>query len=342
MKDVEDLMGRLMKEMIQEILQGEMESHLGYKKHERSESKNSRNGTREKTFKTDFGELPLEIPRDRESSFKPILVNNLGSLSDGLEEKIIALYARGLSTRDLNEHLAEIYGVKVSAELVSNVTDKIYPKIQEWQNRQLDKVYPVVFFDCIHYSVRHESRVIKKAVYICLAIDSNGLKDILGMWIGDGAESAKYWLTVANELKNRGLEDILIACMDGLTGLADSIRAVFPKVEIQRCIIHQVRNSVKHVSYKDRKQICSDLKQIYGSPTEQSGYQALQEFKDKWDNKYPSISKSWETNWTELSTFFAYPNEVRRLIYTTNALESLNRQFRKVTKAKEISLLINH
>ena len=336
MKDVEDLMGRLMKEMIQEILQGEMESHLGYKKHERSESKNSRNGTREKTFKTDFGELPLEIPRDRESSFKPILVNNLGSLSDGLEEKIIALYARGLSTRDLNEHLAEIYGVKVSAELVSNVTDKIYPKIQEWQNHQLDKVYPIVFFDCIHYSVRHESRVIKKAVYICLAIDSNGLKDILGMWIGDGAESAKYWLTVANELKNRGLEDILIACMDGLTGLADSIRAVFPKVEIQRCIIHQVRNSVKHVSYKDRKQICSDLKQIYGSPTEQSGYQALQEFKDKWDNKYPSISKSWETNWTELSTFFAYPNEVRRLIYTTNALESLNRQFRKVTKAKSV------
>ena len=336
MKDVEGLMGSLMKDMIQEILQGEMDAHLGYQKHERSDTENSRNGTRGKTFKTDFGELPLEIPRDRKSSFKPMLVNELGSLSDGIEEKIIALYARGLSTRDINEHLAEIYGIEVSAELVSNITDKIYPKIQEWQTRQLDKVYPVAFFDCIHYSVRHEGRVIKKAVYVCLAIDSDGLKDILGMWIGDGTESAKYWLSVANELKNRGLEDILIACMDGLIGLPDSIRAVFPKVEIQRCIIHQVRNSVKHVSYKERKQVCSDLKQIYISPTEQSGFQALQDFKDKWDEKYPSISKSWEANWTELSTFFIYPNEVRRLIYTTNALESLNRQFRKVTKTKSV------
>jgi putative transposase len=336
MKDIEGLMSDLMKEMIQEVLQGEMDDHLGYRKHERSDSENSRNGSREKTFKTEIGELPLKIPRDRKSEFRPMLVNDLGSLSEGLEEKILALYARGLSTRDLNEHLAEMYGIEVSADLVSSITDRIYPKVQEWQNRQLEKIYPVVFFDCIHYSVRHEGRVIKKAVYICLAVDREGQKDILGMWVGDGAEGAKYWLTVANELRNRGVEDILIACMDGLTGLPDSIRAVFPKVEIQRCIVHQVRNSVKHVVWKDRKKVCADLRAIYSAPTEKAGYQALQDFKIQWDEKYPAISKSWEANWANLSTFFAYPKEVRKMIYTTNALENLNRQLRKVTKAKSV------
>jgi transposase-like protein len=336
LRDVEDLLGTMMKEMVQEVLKAEMSNHLGYEKHERSDSENFRNGHSKKTLKTSVGALEIEVPRDRKSEFKPQLVKNRETLGESIEEKIIAMYGRGMSTRDINAHLEEIYGIEVSADMVSDITDKIMPFVQEWQNRQLDNCYPVVFFDGIHYSIRKENRVTKACVYLCLAINSNGMKDILGMWVGEGAEGAKFWLTICNELKNRGVEDILIACMDGLKGLPDAVRTVFPKVDIQQCIIHQIRNSTRYVSWKDMKALCADLKSVYQAPSEKAGYEALQVFREKWDQKYSAVGKSWEENWANLSTFFAYPEAVRRAIYTTNALENVNRQLRKVTKTKSV------
>lgn len=334
--DIENLLGQLVKEMSEEILKGEMSHHLGYQKHERSESCNARNGTSKKTLKTSAGAVSIEVPRDREASFEPQLIKKRETLGESVEEKIIALYARGMTTRDINDYLLDIYKVEVSADLISEVTDQILPKIKEWQTRQLDRCYPIVFFDGIHFNIRKEGRVMKVCVYVCLAINTDGQKEVLGFWVSDGAEGAKYWLTVCNELKNRGVEDILIACMDGLKGLPDAIRTVFPEVNIQQCIIHQIRNSCKYVSWKDMKALCADLKLIYKAPSEKAGYEALQAFKEKWDKQYPAVGKSWEDNWANLSTFFAYPNGIRKIIYTTNALENLNRQLRKVTKTKSV------
>lgn len=336
LKDIEGLFASMIKEMTQHLLEAEMTNHLGYDKHERSDSENSRNGTSTKTLKTSVGAVEIDVPRDRKSKFEPLVVKKRETLGESVEDKIVAMYGRGMSTRDINAHMQEIYGVEVSADMVSEITDKVIPRIQEWQNRQLESVYPVVFFDGIHYSIRKDNRVVKACVYLCLGVTCDGHKDILGIWVGDGAEGAKFWATICSELKNRGLNDILIACMDGLKGLPEAVRAVYPQVDIQQCIIHQIRNSTKYVAWKDMKVVCADLRTIYKAPSERAGYEALQDFRAKWDVKYPIVGKSWEENWANLSTFFAYPEAVRKAIYTTNALENVNRQLRKVTKTKSV------
>jgi transposase-like protein len=335
-RDIEDLFGKMMKEMVQNLMEAEMTNHLGYEKHDRSDSDNSRNGSSLKTLKTSVGAVEIEVPRDRKSKFEPQVVKKRETLGSSVEDKIVALYGRGMSTRDINAHLQEIYGVEVSADMVSEITDKVIPRIQEWQSRELDSTYPVVFFDGIHYNIRKDNRVVKACVYISLGITREGRKEILGMWVGEGAEGAKFWSTICSELKNRGLNDILIACMDGLTGLPDAIRAVYPLVDIQQCIIHQIRSSTKYVAWKDMRAVCADLRAIYSAPSERAGFEALQLFRNKWDVKYPLVGRSWENNWANLSTFFAYPEAVRKAIYTTNAIESVNSQLRKVTRSKSV------
>lgn len=297
---------------------------------------NSRNGHSSKTLRTSFGDVEVSVPRDRSGEFEPqILKKNQTSVSQDIEEKILSMYAKGMTTGDIETHIQDIYGIGVSDTTISRITDKILPIAKEWQNRPLEAVYAVVFMDAIHYNVRCEGRIVKKAVYIAIGINLDGKKDVLGMWVGEN-ESAKYWATVLNGLRNRGVEDIFIACTDNLTGFSAAIEAVFPDAEIQNCIIHQLRNSSKYVSYKDIKALMTDLKAVYAAPDEQSASDALEEFSKKWDGKYPQISKSWQANWVNLSTYFKYPQEVRRLIYTTNAIEGFNRQLRKVTKSKSV------
>ena len=268
--------------------------------------------------------------------FEPhVLKKNQTSISQDIEEKILSMYAKGMTTSDIETHIQEIYGVEVSDTTVSRITDKILPIAKEWQQRPLESVYAVVFMDAIHYHVRSEGQIVKKAVYIAIGIDLDGRKDVLGMWVGEN-ESAKYWATVLNSLKNRGIEDIFIACTDNLTGFSTAIEAVFPKTEIQNCIIHQLRNSSKYVSYKDIKALMADLKAVYAAVDEAAALDALDTFSERWDKKYPKIAPSWRENWSNLSTYFKYPQEVRSLIYTTNAIECFNRQLRKVTKAKSV------
>ncbi|KKH59507.1 transposase, partial [Methanosarcina mazei] len=275
------------------------------------------------------------VPRDRNGEFEPIAVpKNVRNIS-GIEEQVISLYARGMSTRDIHDQLNDIYGIELSAEMVSKITDKILPRIKEWQNRALKPVYPFVFMDAIHYKVREEGRIKSKAAYVVLGIDLDGFKDVLGIWIGE-SESSKFWLGVLNELKNRGLEDVLIFSVDGLAGLKEAIIAAYPKAEIQRCIIHQLRNSFKYVSYKDRREFVKDFKTVYTAINEDEALENLFRVKEKWDNKYPFAIKSWEANWDILSPFFKFPKDVRRIMYTTNIIESLHRQFRKVTKTKSV------
>ena len=276
------------------------------------------------------------MPRDRKGEFEPkVLKKNQTSISQDIEEKILSMYAKGMTTGDIEEHIQDIYGVEVSDTTVSRITDKILPIAKEWQQRPLESVYAVAFLDAIHYHVRSEGQIVKKAVYIAIGIDLDGKKDVLGMWVGEN-ESAKFWATVLNGLKNRGVEDIFIACTDNLTGFSAAIEAVFPKTEIQNCIIHQLRNSSKYVSYKDLKALMADLKAVYAAVDEPTALDALDTFAERWDKKYPKISQSWRDNWPNLSTYFKYPQEVRRLIYTTNAIEGFNRQLRKVTKAKSV------
>ena len=276
------------------------------------------------------------MPRDRKGEFEPhVLKKNQTSISQDIEEKILSMYAKGMTTSDIEAHIQEIYGVEVSDTTVSRITDKILPIAKEWQQRPLESVYAVVFMDAIHYHVRSEGQIVKKAVYIAIGIDLDGRKDVLGMWVGEN-ESAKYWATVLNSLKNRGIEDIFIACTDNLTGFSTAIEAVFPKTEIQNCIIHQLRNSSKYASYKDIKALMADLKAVYAAVDEAAALDALDTFSERWGKKYPKIAPSWRENWSNLSTYFKYPQEVRRLIYTTNAIEGFNRQLRKVTKAKSV------
>src|SRR5665647_888430 len=272
-------------------------------------------------------------PRDPNGKFEPQIVKKYEKNASEIEEQIIAMYAKGMSTRDIEAHMKDIYGIDVSADLVSKITDKIYPMITEWQSRPLDPVYPIVFLDAIHFKVRKDNRIINKAAYSVLGIDVSGRKDILGIWIGEN-ESASFWLGVCNDLKNRGVEDILIACKDGLSGFSEAINTVFPKTDIQLCVIHQLRNSMKYVSYKEQKPILADLKKIYQALILEKAELAFEEFKDKWGKKHPIIVRSWEQHWLELSTYFVYPYDVRRLIYTTNTIEGFHRQLRKVTKTK--------
>lgn len=335
---VEDVHGKLkelFRDTLQEVFEAELDTHLGYEKHstEGNNSGNSRNGYGKKTVKTKFGNTELDVPRDRNSEFEPQIVKKHESSINGLEEQIIALYAKGMSTRDIDAHMEDIYGIDVSPTMVSKVTDKILPLIAEWQSRPLERVYPIVFLDAIHFKVRQENRIVNKAAYSVLGINVSGQKDILGIWIGEH-ESAKFWLGVCTDLNNRGVEDILIACKDGLSGFSEAINSVFPKTELQLCVIHQIRNSMKYVSYKEQKAVMSDLKQVYQALTLEEAELAFETFKEKWGKKHPIIIRSWERNWIELTTYFSYPPGIRKMIYTTNIIEGYHRQLRKVTKTK--------
>ena len=320
---------------LEKMLESEMDEHLGYDKHSvaGNNSGNSRNGYGKKTIKSEWGEAEIAVPRDRRGSFEPQIIEKRQTRTDDIEARVLAMYSKGLSTRDIEDHLRDIYGVEASASLISRITDKIMPELAEWQSRPLSEVYPVVFFDGVNFKVKKDGKVINKCVYSVLGIDTDGKKDILGIWISEN-ESASFWTVVFNELKNRGVRDILIACHDNLAGLANAINTAFPKTDSQLCVIHQIRNSVKHVSYANLKEVMADLKKIYGAVSEEAALFALEEFGEKWNGKYPQIYKSWEQNWHKLSTFFKYPEEMRRLIYTTNAVEGFHRMLRKFTKTK--------
>ena len=338
MEDIQNLFKETIAEFMENGLDAELDDELGYTKYDykNKNTDNSRNGHSNKTLRTSFGDVEVSVPRDRKGEFEPqLLKKNQTSISQDIEEKILSMYAKGMTTSDIEEHIRDIYGIDVSDTTVSRITDKILPVAKEWQQRPLEAVYAVVFMDAIHYHVRSEGRIIKKAVYIAIGIDLDGKKDVLGMWVGEN-ESAKFWATVLNGLKNRGVEDIFIACTDNLTGFSSAIEAVFPKTEIQNCIIHQLRNSSKYVSYKDLKALMADLKAVYAAVDEESALTALDIFAENWDKKYPKISQSWRDNWANLSTYFKFPQEVRRLIYTTNTIEGFNRQLRKVTKSKSV------
>ena len=327
------LLKQLTKRIVEKAMNAEMKDHLGYEMNnpDGNNSGNSRNGKSKKTILTEIGNIDIAIPRDRNAEFEPKIIKKHQRRFEGFDDKIISMYARGMTTRDIQGHLKDIYGVDVSPELISNVTDDVLKDVKEWQNRPLDKTYPVVYFDALVVNGRTEGKAVKKSVYIALGLDIQGKKDVLGLWIGE-TEGAKFWMGIMTELKNRGVADILIACIDGLKGLPEAINAVYPQTHIQLCIVHMIRNSTKFVSYKERKTICADLKRIYTASTEKQGLDSLEDFAAKWDSKYPMISKSWKSNWANLSEFYAYPPDIRKVIYTTNSIESLNFSLRKVTK----------
>lgn len=338
MEDIQNLFKETIAEFMENGLEAELDEELGYSKYDyrNKETDNSRNGHSSKRLKTSFGDVDVSIPRDRKGEFEPqLLKKNQTSISQDVEEKILSMYAKGMTTTDIETHIHDIYGLEVSDTTISRITDKILPIVREWQQRPLESVYAIVFMDAIHYHVRSEGQIVKKAVYIAIGIDLDGHKDVLGMWVGEN-ESAKFWATVLNGLRNRGVQDIFIACTDNLTGFSTAINAVFPKTDIQNCIIHQLRNSSKYVSYKDIKKLMADLKAVYAASDEQSALVALDEFEENWGKKYPKIAPSWRENWANLSTYFKFPQEVRRLIYTTNTIEGFNRQLRKVTKSKSV------
>lgn len=342
-KTMDDLTGkngliqRLVGKMVETLLEKEMEEHLGYEKHsaEGDHSGNSRNGKGKKALKSNYGTIEIEVPRDRNGEFEPIAVKKHERSISAFDDKIISMYARGMSTRDIQAHIEELYGAEISATTISNITEKVVETAEEWQARPLQKVYPVIFFDAIHYKVRENGKILSKASYTCLGIGVDGRKDILGIWVGDN-EAATFWLRVCTELKNRGVEDVLITCIDGLKGLPDAIKAVFPETTVQLCIVHMIRNSVKYIPSKHMDEFVVDLKAIYNAPTEDKAVSSLGCLQEKWGKKYSLAVRPWEVHWEHLKAFLSYPQEIRRLIYTTNAVESLHRQFRKVTKSKAV------
>jgi transposase-like protein len=318
------------------MLDAELSDELGYEPYTASgrNSGNNRNGHYRKKVRTSDGDVEIQVPRDRNGDFEPKIVPKYGSNTNELEEKILGLYARGVSTRDIQDTLAELYGVEVSASTISKITDKVWELVEAWQNRPLAAIYPIIFMDAIHIKLRREGKVANTAVHVVLGVDLEGHRDVLGHWVADGEEGANFWLSVITDLQNRGVQDIFIASMDGLTGFSDAVHAVFPATEIQRCIIHQIRNSLRYVSWKDRKAFVQDLKQVYQAANREAAEAGLAELGQKWGDKYAIAVRSWENNWQELATFFDYPAEIRRLIYTTNPIEGYNRQLRKVTKNK--------
>lgn len=335
MFDKDGLLKQLTKRLLEKALDTEMNSHLGYSKHQRSNSSNSRNGYSNKSLSTDTGNIEISVPRDRESDFEPQIVPKRVTKINGLDQKIISLYAKGMSTTDIQQQLFELYDTNISTSFISNVTEAIIEDVKAWQNRPLESIYPIVFFDCIVVKVREDKRIINKAVYVALGISLTGHKDVLGLWISQN-EGSKYWLGVFTELKNRGLQDIFIACTDNLKGMSGAIQAVYPETKHQLCIVHQIRNSLKYVPYKDKKEVARELKKIYDAETIDIAEAELENFAGKYDAKYPLISKSWLNNWDNLTVFLQYPPQIRKVIYTTNAIESLNSQFRKVIKNKKI------
>lgn len=337
MADVQSALKELFADTLQEMLEAELDHELGYTKHDvaNKQTTNSRNGKSKKTITSEYGEQEIRVPRDRNGEFEPMIVKKHQSNVTGIEDQIIAMYAKGVSTRDIQDHLSNLYGIEVSPTMISNVTNKLIPLIKEWQNRPLQGVYAVVFMDAIHFKVKQDGAIVSKAAYMVIGIDLDGNKDVLGMWIGEN-ESSKFWLSVLNDLRNRGVGDILIICVDNLNGFSQAISACFPKTEIQKCVIHQIRNSTRYVSYKDLKKVTADLKPIYKAATEDMALVELDRFEETWGSKYPLIVRSWRTNWDEIATYFKYPPEIRKLIYTTNMIESYHRQLRKVTKGKSI------
>lgn len=334
--DVTNFLKELIAPTLQAILEAEMAEHLGYQKYEPKGrgSGNSRNGYSQKSLRTSFGNTPLQIPRDRNAEFSAQIIPKHATIQSDVEEKIIAMYAKGMTTRDINAYMEDIYGIDVSASMVSSITDTILPKIAEWQSRSLSPLYPFLYLDGIHFKVRKDNRVVTKCAYIALGINERGHKEILGIWVGE-AEGAKFWMGILTELKTRGVEDVLIVCTDGLTGFDDAIRAVYPAARIQQCIVHQVRNTLKFIPHKDRDKVAQALKTIYIAPTEVAGSLALEGVKKTFP-QYALYLKNWETKWHLLSVFFEYAPEIRKIIYTTNTIEGLNRQFRKVTKTTSV------
>jgi putative transposase len=335
--DILAALKEMFRDVLQESLEAEMDEALGYGKYDSIEkiNDNSRNGYSKKTVKTELGPVQIDIPRDRKGDFEPKIVPKHQRSVNGIEDKILGLYAIGMTTRDISEQIKELYGVDISAETVSNITNRILPLVSEWQNRPLENTYAFIFMDAIHYKVREDKQIVVKAAYVVIGVNLDGEKEVLGIWIGAN-ESSKFWLSVLNDLKNRGVQNVLIFCVDGLNGFKEAIGATFPFAKIQRCIIHQIRSSMKYIPYKDRKIFVADLKGIYKAVNEEVAMENLILLKDKWSNKYPNAVKSWEDNWDNLSTFFTFANNIRRIIYTTNVIESLNSQFRKVTKTKLI------
>ena len=331
-EDFKGIWNELQKALLERMLQGEMTNHLGYEKNEKGKNtENSRNGKSRKSIISEFGGMEIEVPRDRASEFEPQIIQKGQRRFNGFDDKIISMYARGMTTREIQAHLQEIYNYEVSPDLISDVTDEVIKEVVEWQNRTIDNLYMITYFDAIMVKVKDNGHLTNKAVYLALGVNTEGKKELLGMWI-EQTEGAKFWLKVLTELKNRGLNDILIACVDGLKGFEEAIHTVFPKTEVQLCIVHMVRNSLKYVSWKDRKDVATDLRLIYNAVTEEEAGLNLANFKEKWDNRYPSIGKSWEGNWTKIITYFAYPGDIRKAIYTTNAIESLNMSLRKIIK----------
>jgi len=337
--DIMTCLKSMFKQVLEEVLEVEMDDMLGYDKHERCEkaadANNYRNGYNAKQVKSQLGTVEIKVPRDRNGAFNPKILPKYQRNAEGLEEKVLNLYAAGMTTRDISAQIQDLYGVEISAEFVSKVTDKLLPEMNEWQNRPLDEVYPFVFMDAIHYKIRDNHTIQTKAAYVVLGVNTEGYKDILGIWVGEH-EGAKFWMGVLNDLKSRGVKDIYLCCVDGLKGFAEAISAVYPQTQVQRCIVHQIRASCKYVSYKHIKAFASDLKKIYCAANADQALDGLLAVKETWGTQYPSAVKSWEDNWEQLITFYAYPQELRRIIYTTNAIEGLHRQFRKVTKTKAV------
>ena len=333
--DIQEALKDLLGGTIKSMLESEMDEHLGYKNYERNENNNYRNGTKKKTLRSNYGEFEIDVPQDRQSSFEPEVVKKRQKDISNIDQKIISLYAKGMTTRQIAEQMEEIYGFECSESFISNVTDKIIAEIEDWQKRPLDEVYPIVFIDAVHFSVREDNRIKKLAAYVILGYSKDGMKEILSLEIGEN-ESSKYWLGVLNNLKNRGIKDIMVLCADGLSGIKEAINTAFPETEYQRCIVHQVRNTLKYVAYKDMKIFANDLKGIYLAPDEKAGYEELEKVRSKWEQIYPNVMKSWEVNWDVLSPIFKFSREVRKVIYTTNAIESLNSTYKKLNSQRSV------
>ena len=334
-EDIQEALKDLLGGTLKSMMEAEMDEHLGYESYERSNNPNYRNGTKTKTVRGNFGEIELAVPQDRDSTFEPKIVKKRQKDISDIDQKIISMYARGLTTRQISEQIEELYGFECSEGFISDVTDKILQDITDWQNRPLDDIYPILFIDAVHFSVREDHIIKKLAAYVILGVTLDGRKDVISLQIGEN-ESSKYWLGVLNDLKNRGVKDIMIICADGLTGIKEAINTAFPKTEYQRCIVHQVRNTLKYVPYKDKKACATDLKSIYLAPNEQQGHENLERVAEKWSEKYPNALKSWEQNWDVLTPIYKFSSDVRKVIYTTNAIESLNSTYKKLNRQRSI------
>lgn len=334
-EDIQDALKDLLGGTIQSMMEAEMDHHLGYEPYERSDNSNARNGRKSKNIRSSYGEFTINVPQDRESSFEPEIVKKRQKDISGIDKKIIAMYAKGLTTRQISDQIEDIYGFEISEGFVSNVTDKILQDIDDWQRRPLDDIYPIVFIDAVHFSVREENIIKKLAAYVILGIGLGGKKEVIGLQIGQN-ESSKFWLGVLNELKNRGVKDIMVICADGLSGIKEAIAAAFPETEYQRCIVHQVRNTLKHVASKDMKKFAADLKTIYQAPNEEIGHERMLEVTEKWSPFYPHAMKSWHVNWDVISPIFKFSADVRKVIYTTNAIESLNSTYRRLNSQRSV------